>query len=133
MPLRPFVEIKVLTAIEQAKSLILITATMRVDDVHHDSDAHPVRSVHQLLELLRGAEAGAQGEEIRHLIAERAVVRVLLKRHYLDCVVTESLDPRQHILPELTECGDLAFLRAHPDVALVDERMRPAQHSVVLP
>ena len=133
MPLRAFVEIQVLTAVEQAKSLILIAATMRVDDVHHDRDTHPVSGVNQFLELLRSAETGTQSEKVRHLVAERAVVRMLLERHYLDRVVAQSLHPRQHILTELAESGDLAFLRTHPDVALVDEGMRPAQHPVVLP
>ena len=133
MPLRTFVEIQILAAVKQAKALILIAATMRVNYVHHDSDTHPVRRVHQFLELLRSAETGTQGEKVRHLIAERPVIRMLLKGHYLDCIIAQPFHPRQHILTELTERGDLTFLRTHPDVALVDERMRPAQHPVVLP
>ena len=78
MSLRTFVEIEILAAIKQAKTLILIAATVRVHDVHHDSHPHPVGRVHQLLELLRRAETRAQREEIGHLVAEGAVIGMLL-------------------------------------------------------
>ncbi len=70
MALRAFVKIEVITAIKQAKALILIAATMRMYYIHHDSDSHSVCGVHQFLELLRRAETRAQREEVRHLIAE---------------------------------------------------------------
>ena len=92
-----------------------------------------MRGVDKGFEFLRSTEPGAQGEEIRHLVAERAVIRVLLESHYLDRVVPQIFDPRQDIPTELTECGDFRLLGTHPYVTLVDQRMRPAQHFVMFP
>ena len=103
MSLWSSVEIQVFFPVEKAKPLSLIINAVGMDDVHHDGDSHPVGCVNQFLELLRCAEPRAQGEKVRDLVAERPVLRMLLEGHDLDRVITEVLDPRQHILPELAE------------------------------
>ena len=55
---------------------------------------------------------------------------MLLKRHYLDGVITEILDVRQHIAPELIKCSDLLLFGAHTYMAFIYKRVlslpRPA-------
>ena len=101
--------------------------------VHHHCDTHPVGFVHQSLELVRSPETRTHGEEVGDLVTKGTIVRMLLESHYLDGVISKLLDPRKHILAEIIERSDLPLLRAHPDMALVDQRMRPPEHLVMFP
>ena len=92
MALRTVVEIQVLPAIEVAQSLGLVLDHMAVDQVHDHRDAQPVGRIDQGLEFLGRAETGTQGIEIRYLIAEGTVVRMLLQGHDLDGIVAELGD-----------------------------------------
>ena len=127
------VEVEVFPAVETAESFDFVGNRMGMDYVHDYGDAHPVGLVHQGLEFLRSAEAGAQGVEIAHLIAERAVVGMLLERHDLQGVIAQSLHPREHGLAEIVETRHLLLFAAHSDVAFVDEGMLPLSGPPVLP
>ena len=133
MALRPLIEIQVVPAVEKAQAFSLVVNAVGMDYIHNDRDAHPMSCIHQLFELFRSSEARAEGEEVRHLIAEGTVIRVLLKGHDLYRVISQVLDPGQYILPELVEGGDLRLLRTHSDMALVNQGVRPFQHLVMLP
>ena len=128
-----FVEIQVLAPVETAQALGLVVHAVRMDDIHDHGDMAPVRLVHQGLELLGRAETRTQGKEIGHLVAEGAVIRMLLQGHDLDDVIAQGGHPGQHIAAELVETGHLPLLRRHADVALVDERMGPAGRAGILP
>ena len=126
-------EVEVLAAVELAQAFRDVLDAVGVDDVHDHGDAEAMGLVHQGLELLRGPEAGAQGEEVGDLVAEGTVVGVLLEGHDLDHVVAELRDARQHVAAEIVEGGDFLLLRAHADVALVDEGVRVLAGAPVLP
>ncbi len=49
----------------------------------------------------------AYREEVCHVVAEGAVVGMLLHCHQLDCVVAQAADPRQHFLCKLHVRVDL--------------------------
>ena len=49
----------------------------------------------------------AYREEVCHVVAEGAVVGMLLHCHQLDCVVAQAADPRQHVLCKLHVRVDL--------------------------
>ena len=68
--LRTGVEVQVVGAVEVREALGLVADAVAVDNVHDDRDALAVSVVHQALELLRSAEAGAQGEEIGDLVTK---------------------------------------------------------------
>ena len=108
--LRSGIEVQVVGAVEVREALGLVVHAVAVDDVHHDGDALPVSIVHQALELFRRTEAGAEGVEIGHLIAEGAVIGMLLQGHDLEGVVPELLHLRQDGLAEVLEGGDLLLL-----------------------
>ena len=55
--------------------------------VHNDLEAYSVCCINQSLELIRRTEATAGSEEARYVVAEGAVVRMLLHRHDLDSIV----------------------------------------------
>ena len=93
---------------------------MRVNQVEEDTQAHPVGGVDQFLQLLRRAEARRDRIKIAHVIAEGAVVGVLLNGHELDGVVAQVGDARQDVFGELGEAADLSFFLGHADVGFVD-------------
>ena len=128
-----FVEVERFVSVQLAEPLGLVAHGVRMHYVHDDRDAGGVGLVHQAFELLGRAEAGAQGKETRHLIAEGSVVRMLLKGHNLQGVVTQALYPWKHVGAELVEGRYPFLLSAHAYVALVDERMRALAGSAVLP
>ena len=131
--LRTGIEVQVVRAVEVGQALGLVVHAVAVDDVHHHGDALAVGVVHQALELLGRAEAGAQGEEIGHLVAEGTVVGMLLQGHDLEGVVAEFLHLRKDGGAEVLERGDLLLLGRHADVAFIDHRMRPLAGPGMLP
>ena len=104
-----------------------------MDDIHYDSYSKTMGLVHEGLELLRRTEARAEGEEVRDLIAERSVVRMLLKGHDLECVISQVSYLRKHVDTELFESSHLLLLCSHTDVALIDQRVLALAGSFILP
>ena len=72
-------------------------------------------------ELFGRTETGRSGEEIRHMVTERTVIRMLLDSHYLDAVIAEISDTRQDVLTELLVGRYFLCISRHTDMALVDE------------
>ena len=116
------VEIEVVRAIEAAKAFQLVLHGVAVHDVHDHGDAHLVRLVDQLFQLVGRTETGRGGEEAAHMIAEGAIVGMLLDGHDLDGVVAILGDAGQHLLAKLAVGAHLLLARAHSDVALVDHQ-----------
>ena len=127
------IEIEVLLTIEHSKSLRLIVYRMRMNDIHHDRDSESVSIINKGLEFLRRTETRTQCIEVRHLVTERAVIRMLLKSHYLKSIITELSHLRKDIQSELLESTDLLLLRSHTDMALINKRMRSLARLLVLP
>ena len=129
------VEVEVVAAVKAAQALKLIAHGVGVDYVHNHGYALRVGVINQALEVLRGAEARTQREEGRNLVAEGAVVRVLLESHYLQDVIAQALDLRKHVDAEFLKSGHLLLFRAHSDVAFVNHRIaartRPAGFPLV--
>ena len=116
------IEVLVRVAGEVAESLCLIAGSMAVDDIHDDGDAHIMRRIDEFFQLLRRTEARAGGKERADVIAEAAVVRVLLDGHDLDGIVAVLLDAGQDIVLELRVGADLLRIAAHADMAFVNEQ-----------
>ena len=131
--LRAAVEVEIIRAVEFGQAFQGVLHAVAVHDVHDHGNAFTVGVVHQGLELLGRAETGAQRKEITYLIAERAVIRVLLQRHDLDGVVAQFFHARQHLFAEFLEGTHLLLFRRHADMAFVDERMGPLAGVAVLP
>ena len=131
--LRALVEIEVFLSVETPKALSLIVHAVGMHYVHNHRYAPGMGVVHEMLEFLRSAEAGGQRIEIGYLISERPVVRMLLECHYLQCVVSQLLHPRENTGPELLECGHLLLLGTHPYVAFIYERMGSRTGRRILP
>ena len=132
-PLPSVVEVEGLLSVEVSEAFGFIVDRMRMNYVHDHGDAEAMSLVHKSLELLRSTEARAEGEEVRHLIAERTIVRMLLESHYLERVISEVGDLRKHVGTELLECSHLLLLRSHADMAFVDQRMLALSRLRILP
>ena len=93
-----------------------------MDDVQQHGQAEAVRLVDERLEVVGRAVPGGRREEVRHLIAEGRVVRVLHDRHQLHGVVAVALDAREHVAHELEVGAHALLLGRHAHMRLVDER-----------
>ena len=133
MALPAVIEIQGLRSVEESESLSLIVDRVRMYDIHDHRDAEAMGIIDQGLELLRSTETRTQGKEVCDLIAERSIIRMLLKGHDLKGVISQLGHLRKHILAEFLECTDLLLLRSHADMAFIDKRMRPLSRLSVLP
>src|SRR5574344_1210074 len=95
------IEIKVVPSVKAGEAFSLVGNAVRVDYVHDDGYPVGVGLIDQGLELLRGSETAAQCEEIGNLVTETAVVRVLLKGHYLNHIVAQPDYSGQYVAAEL--------------------------------
>ena len=120
--LRPRMEILVIRPVEAAEAVPLVRDRVRLDEVHDDPQAHPVRRIDERLQVVRRSEPRRRRKKGRNVIPEAPVVRMLHDRHQLDRVVARPLDPRQHLVTELRIGRDAPFLRGHADVGFVDQR-----------
>ena len=116
------VEVLTVRAVKVIQPLRYIFNSVRVHHIQQHGEAHPVRRVDEVFEILRRTEAVAGGKERGNMVTEGAVVRVLLHSHDLHGVVTQRGYTRQHIVRKLPVAVNARLLTGHADVALVDER-----------
>ncbi len=83
-----------------------------------------MRSVYQLFQVLRRSEAAGGSKEVTYVVAERAVVRVLLYCHYLDAVIACLDNAWKHVVLKLLVGADLLGILRHTYVALINEQRR---------
>lgn len=79
-----------------------------------------MRSVNELLQILRRAVAATRREEVVDLIPEAGVVCMLHDGHELDGVVTQAVDAREHVRGELFVSSHAGLGRGDADVGFVD-------------
>mmetsp|Transcript_10693 Transcript_10693/g.29307 ORF Transcript_10693/g.29307 Transcript_10693/m.29307 type:complete len:435 (+) Transcript_10693:1707-3011(+) len=113
-------EVHAVCAVEHVDAIHGILGGMAVDNVHEHHHAEPVGFINEGLQVVRGAKPGGRAKEVGNMVAERAVVCMLLDGHDLDSVVARLADARQHVTPEFQVAVDLGLCTAHAHVALVD-------------
>ena len=113
-------EILIACSVEVTESLEFVLDRMAVHEVHDDLHTASVRVVDERFEFVRCTETAGSSEEIRYVVSERAVVRVLLDGHDLHAVIAQFLNTRQHIATELLVRVHFLLLGTHADMALVD-------------
>ena len=121
--LLPSMEIQMIRSIKLVNPIKHITASMAMHAVHQHNDPHRMRSVHQILKLLRGPTSARHGHEVSDMVAKAAVVGVLHYGHELDCCVAQSFYPRKYVLREGSVGGNVLFGGGHADVAFVDSEV----------
>ena len=114
------VEVEIFTAVKFAEAFRRVFHAMAMDYVHDYGYALAVGVVHQSLEFLRRAKTGAEGKEVGHLVAEGAVIRMLLQGHNLDGVIAKLLDAGKDFRAEFFKRTNFFLLRGHADMALID-------------
>ena len=130
---RALVEVQVVRSVKLAQAFRRVFHAVAVHDIHNDGYPLSVGVVHQGFELFGRAKSGAQGKEIGDLVAEGAVVRVLLQGHDLDGIVTQGLDLGKNVFAEFFKRAHFLLLRGHANVALVNERVRALAGVAVFP
>ena len=118
-------------AVEASEALGLVLDGVAVHYVHNHGNALRVGLVDEGLELFGRTEAAAGGEEVADVVAEGAVVGMLLYGHYLYGVVAVSHDAGQHVGAEFVVGAHALVLLGHAYVALVDEQRLGVGHEAV--
>ena len=88
-------EIEIWRTILITKTFDFVFDGMRLDKIHDDAQAEAMRRINEFLQFVRRSEKVADGEEIRDMVTEGAVERMLLNGHQLDGVVASVGDSRQ--------------------------------------
>lgn len=128
-----FVEVEVIAVVEHVQAISHILARMRVDYVEQDGDAHPVRSINKLLQLVWKTVTRRASEEGIDLIAEGSVVGVLHDGHELDGVVAKISNARERVLCKLLIGRNLRLWTRDTDMRFVDASTLWLWRSRVLP
>ena len=113
-------EILITRTIEVTETLEFVLHRMAMHEVHDDMHTSAVSIVDEGFEFIRRTEATAGRKEIRYMVSEGAVIRVLLDSHDLHAVITQLIDTRQHITTELLVRVHFLLFGTHADMALVD-------------
>ena len=116
------VEILVGVARQVAQSLHLVLHGVRMYDVHDDGYAGGVGRVDQGFQFLGRAEAAGRSEERTDMIAERAIVWVLLDGHHLNAVVAFLDNAGQHVFTELIVGAHFLGVLSHAYMAFVNQQ-----------
>lgn len=91
-----------------------------VDDIHQNVNAHAVRGVYQLLEIIWCTKSTGYAEGQRDVIPEAPIVSMLRNSHDLHAVIAKVFDPRQHVLCEFFVRMHSRLNACHANMALVD-------------
>lgn len=118
--LTTLMEVQVISAIELIDTIRNILRSMAVHHIKQNNQAHAMRSINELLQILRGPIATASSKEVVHLVTETGVVRMLHNGHQLDSIVAQTLNARQHVLRELFVSGHPCIRGRDTNVSLVD-------------
>ena len=116
------VAIQIIAPVQAVQALVLVLHKMRMHHVHHHADAHPVRLPYQSLQVVGRAEAGRRRKEIRHMVAETAVIRVLGNPHQLQYIIPRFFYPGQDIGGKFRIRPHAFLFLRHPHMRLVNQR-----------
>ena len=116
------VQVLKIGAIEEVDALANVFHRVGMYEVHDDQQTHTVRSINELLQLLGRTEPRRGREETGHMVAKRAVIRMLGDGHELDGVVAVRLDARQNLFGEFLVSPDLPLFLRHTNMRLVNQQ-----------
>jgi len=122
IPLRviALMEVEAFLAIESGKAFRKVFDGVGMDNVHEDGDAESMGGVDEVAEVIGRAAAGAGGEVVRDVVAERAVVGMLRDGHELDDIVAEAGEARKDVIGEFPIGSNAVFFGGHANVGLVN-------------
>eukprot|EP00128_Syssomonas_multiformis_P008503 Colp12_sorted_trinity150504_noHs@6786 len=126
-------EVAVVGTIKHVEPIKHVLGCVTVHHVQKNDDPHPMSNIDQLLQLLRESVAGRSGEKACDLVTEAAIVGVLHDGHQLNAVITEPLDPGEHIVGEFPVGRHLGILAADANMSLVDPETRALLGPLVPP
>ena len=109
-------------AVEAVDAFQRVAHGVGMHHVEQDAQAEAVGLVDQVLQFLGISEAGRRGEEIAHLIAEGAVIRVLHDRHQLYGIVSVFHHMGEDLIGKFHIGVDLVVLTGHSHMGFVDQR-----------
>ena len=86
---RSLVEILMVRPIKMIQPIKDVLGGMAMDDIQQDCDAHAMRCVYELFEIIRETVATRRGKEAIDLVSEASVVCMFHDCHQLDDIVSQ--------------------------------------------
>lgn len=88
-------------AIKLVQAVENILGRVAVDNVEKNDNPQSMCGINELLEVVRGAVSAACCKEAVDLVSEAGIIGVFHDGHQLNDIVSELLDPGEHILRKL--------------------------------
>ena len=112
----------------------LILHGMGMHHIQQHGDVQAVRLVNQVLQILRRAETGGRSEKGGNVIAEGAIIGMLLDGHQLDGIVAQFGNAGENFIRKLPVRMHALLFPAHAHMRLVNERhLYPGRVKAVVP
>lgn len=126
-------EVKMVAAVKHVQTIKYVLGCVAVYHIQQHCDAHTMRSVNELLEVVWETIPATCSEEAVDLVSETGIVGMLHDCHQLYSVVSQALDSWENILGELLVCSNLWLGRGYTNVSLIDSRTLGLWRALVLP
>ena len=78
---KSWLKILIFSAIEEIYTFTHVFHRMRMNQVHNHEQSHAMSGIHEFFQFFRRTETRAGSKEIRHMIAKRAIIRMLGDSH----------------------------------------------------
>nr|GMD39569.1 hypothetical protein MtrunA17_Chr7g0265951 [Ipomoea batatas]GMD41503.1 hypothetical protein MtrunA17_Chr7g0265951 [Ipomoea batatas]GMD44455.1 hypothetical protein MtrunA17_Chr7g0265951 [Ipomoea batatas]GMD46100.1 hypothetical protein MtrunA17_Chr7g0265951 [Ipomoea batatas]GME18058.1 hypothetical protein MtrunA17_Chr7g0265951 [Ipomoea batatas] len=76
-------------------------------------------SINQRFKIIWSPKTTAWCKEIRNMIAESCIIRMLLNGHYLESIVAKLLYTRKYIISKLCICIYFRLLTTHSNMTFI--------------
>ena len=94
---------------------------MRMNNIHNYGNAERVCFVYKRFQFFRCAESAGGSEETGNVVAERAIVWVLLDSHNLDCIVSVFSYARKDKVAEFRVSTHAFTLQCHTYMTFINK------------
>lgn len=102
-------EVQMVAAVKHVQAIKYVLGCVAVHHIEQHCDAHAVRRVNELLEVIWKTISAACSEEAVDLVSKTGIVGMLHDRHQLYSVVSQALDSWEDVLCELLVCSNLGL------------------------
>ncbi len=116
-------KVLIISSIEKIQSFQNIFYSVGMHNIQDDGNSQSVRFFNQIFQIFWSSKSGRWRKKTRHMIAERAIIRMFLNCHHLDCRVTISVNSWQNVIGKFSVSSQSRLFVCHADMAFVNQRM----------
>ena len=108
--------------IKAAQTFCLIFHSMRMHNIHDNSNSIGMGCINKLLQLLGSSKPGRCRKETGNMVAKRPIIWMLLNGHNLNCIVSGLVNTRQDVFTEFRITTYSFLTGAHSYMALINQQ-----------